>query len=228
LILFGIPSSPTAFPLARFFKEVSIDDRENLNENISVVGTKFSSNLATLFLESYRKRKEVVQSAVRRKETSVKMRNFHRKCTTAKNKSRGFWGFLKGASPTAFPFARFFKEVSIDVRENLNENISVVGTKFSSNLATFFLTLSLKLSTSCMLFAWLPMLLKYCWHKSGSAMDLDNYRGITLTSNVHKVFSKILEECIMSHLEEKNILGEAQGAFNRVGDKTQPCFSPFS
>jgi hypothetical protein len=30
----GIPSSPTAFPLARFFKEVSIDDRENLNENI--------------------------------------------------------------------------------------------------------------------------------------------------------------------------------------------------
>jgi hypothetical protein len=36
---FGIPSSPTAFPLARFFKEVSIDDRENLNENISVVGT---------------------------------------------------------------------------------------------------------------------------------------------------------------------------------------------
>jgi hypothetical protein len=21
---------------------------------------------------------------------------FHRKCTTAKNKSRGFWGFLKG------------------------------------------------------------------------------------------------------------------------------------
>jgi hypothetical protein len=46
---FGIPSSPTAFPLARFFKEVSIDVRENLNENISVVGTKFSSNLATLF-----------------------------------------------------------------------------------------------------------------------------------------------------------------------------------
>ena len=52
-------------------------------------------------------------------------------------------------------------------------------------------------------------------HKSGSAMDLDNYRGITLTSNVYKVFSKILEECIMSHLEEKNILGEAQGAFRR-------------
>lgn len=54
------------------------------------------STLGTLLAESYRKRKEVVQSAIRRKETSVKMRNFHRKCTTAKNKSRGFWGFLKG------------------------------------------------------------------------------------------------------------------------------------
>ena len=52
-------------------------------------------------------------------------------------------------------------------------------------------------------------------HKSGAAMDLDNYRGITLTSNVYKVSSKILEECIMSHLEEKNIPGEAQGAFHR-------------
>jgi hypothetical protein len=50
-------------------------------------------------------------------------------------------------TPTAFPLARFFKEVSIDARENLNENISVVETKFSSNLATLFLTLSLKLST---------------------------------------------------------------------------------
>jgi hypothetical protein len=36
------------------------------------------------------------QSAIRRRETFVKMQNFHRKCTTAKNKSRGFWGFLKG------------------------------------------------------------------------------------------------------------------------------------
>jgi hypothetical protein len=74
-----------------------------------------------------------------------------------------------------------------------------VGTKFSSNLATLFLTLSLKLSTSCMLeiipSEWKNGIIKPL-HKSGSAMDLDNYRGITLTSNVYKVFSKILEECI--------------------------------
>ena len=34
-------------------------------------------------------------------------------------------------------------------------------------------------------------------HKSGSIYDLDNYRGITLTSNVNKVFSKILETLIL-------------------------------
>jgi hypothetical protein len=44
-------------------------------------------------------------------------------------------------------------------------------------------------------------------HKSGSIYDLDNYRGSTLTSNVNKVFSKILETLIIDYLESKNILG---------------------
>ena len=48
-------------------------------------------------------------------------------------------------------------------------------------------------------------------HKSRSLHDIDNYRGITLTSNVHKVYSKVLEENIMAFLEDNNILGESQG-----------------
>ena len=52
-------------------------------------------------------------------------------------------------------------------------------------------------------------------HKSGSIYDLDNYRGITLTSNVNKVFSKILETLILDFLESNNILGETQGAFRK-------------
>ena len=31
-------------------------------------------------------------------------------------------------------------------------------------------------------------------HKSGSIIELDNYRGITLSSNVYKVFSKGLKK----------------------------------
>lgn len=52
-------------------------------------------------------------------------------------------------------------------------------------------------------------------HKSGSVYDIDNYRGITLTSNVYKVFAKVLESNIMTFLEDYNILGENQSAFRR-------------
>ena len=52
-------------------------------------------------------------------------------------------------------------------------------------------------------------------YKSGSVHDIDNYRGITLTSNMYKVYSKVLEENIMTFLEDNNILGESQGAFRR-------------
>ena len=38
-------------------------------------------------------------------------------------------------------------------------------------------------------------------HKSGSLFELDNYRGITLSSNVYKVFSKVIEEKIVSYLD---------------------------
>ena len=41
--------------------------------------------------------------------------------------------------------------------------------------------------------------------------DIDNYRGITLTSNVYKVYSRVLEENIMAFLEDNSILGENRG-----------------
>ena len=37
-------------------------------------------------------------------------------------------------------------------------------------------------------------------HKSASVYDLDNYRGITLTSNVYKIYAKILEDNVMNFL----------------------------
>jgi hypothetical protein len=72
-------------------------------------------------------------------------------------------------------------------------------------------------------------------HKGGSMYDLDNNRGITLTSNVYKVYAKIIEQSVMSYMEDNGILGEMQGAFRRkdetkkrIGDRTHPCFSPSS
>jgi hypothetical protein len=42
--------------------------------------------------------------------------------------------------------------------------------------------------------------------------DLDNYMGITLTSSVYKIYmySKILEEAVMTFLEDNAILGEVK------------------
>jgi hypothetical protein len=47
-------------------------------------------------------------------------------------------------------------------------------------------------------------------HKSASMYDLNNYRGITLTSNVYKIYASIMENTIMAFLEDKNVLGESQ------------------
>jgi hypothetical protein len=52
-------------------------------------------------------------------------------------------------------------------------------------------------------------------HKSASIYDLNNYRGITLTSNVYKIYASIMENTIMAFLEDKNVLGESQGAFRK-------------
>ena len=50
-------------------------------------------------------------------------------------------------------------------------------------------------------------------HKGGSMYNLDNYRGITLTSNVYKVYAKIIKKSVMSYMEDNGILGEVQGVF---------------
>jgi hypothetical protein len=52
-------------------------------------------------------------------------------------------------------------------------------------------------------------------HKSASIYDLNNYRGITLTSNVNKIYASIMKNTIMTFLEDKNVLGESQGAFRK-------------
>jgi hypothetical protein len=52
-------------------------------------------------------------------------------------------------------------------------------------------------------------------HKGGSMYDLDYYRDITLTSNVYKVYAKIIEQSAMSYMEDNDFLGKVQGAFRR-------------
>ena len=51
--------------------------------------------------------------------------------------------------------------------------------------------------------------------KEGSKEFLSNYRGITISSVIYKVLVSIIEKQTMTFLEEKDILGEYQGAFRK-------------
>lgn len=51
--------------------------------------------------------------------------------------------------------------------------------------------------------------------KKGDKKDLNNYRGITLTSCVSKIFNRIVCKEISNFLEDQNILSEVQGGFRK-------------
>lgn len=52
-------------------------------------------------------------------------------------------------------------------------------------------------------------------HKGGKANDLDNYRGISITSNMYKLYAAVVEKQLMLFLEDHDILGELNGAYRR-------------
>jgi hypothetical protein len=52
-------------------------------------------------------------------------------------------------------------------------------------------------------------------HKKGSKNNLNNYRGITLTSCVSKVFNRIISKSISSFVEDHQLLSEIQGGFRK-------------
>ena len=52
-------------------------------------------------------------------------------------------------------------------------------------------------------------------HKSGDRSDPNNYRGITSSNNISKLFNRILNERLVKYLQKKKILSEEQIGFKR-------------
>ena len=50
-------------------------------------------------------------------------------------------------------------------------------------------------------------------YKGKSKQSLDNYRGIAITSNIGKLFCRIMGKRLQNIVEERNWLGEIQAAF---------------
>jgi hypothetical protein len=61
-------------------------------------------------------------------------------------------------------------------------------------------------------------------HKSGDAADPNNYRGITITSSVGKVFNSILNERLDSFLKQNNIIDDCQIGFTRKARTSDHMF----
>ena len=52
-------------------------------------------------------------------------------------------------------------------------------------------------------------------YKAGNHEDLNNYRGITISSVIYKILVTIIESQVMDFVEHRNLLGEYQGAFRK-------------
>ena len=61
-------------------------------------------------------------------------------------------------------------------------------------------------------------------HKGGSVHDLDNYRGIAITSNVGKVFTKIIANRLQEDVEDRELLGQSQFGFRKNKSTSDAIF----
>jgi len=61
-------------------------------------------------------------------------------------------------------------------------------------------------------------------HKGGDRELLDNYRGITINSNLGKLFTRIIGRRLEDDVEERGLLGEIQHAFRRGRRGTDALF----
>jgi hypothetical protein len=61
-------------------------------------------------------------------------------------------------------------------------------------------------------------------HKSGDAADPNNYRGITITSSVGRVFNRFLNERLDSFLKLNNIIDDCQIGFTRKARTSDHMF----
>ncbi len=103
-----------------------------------------------------------------------------------------------------------------------NEFLKHGGTQMTKSIASLFRLCALleQFPTE-----WQQGIIKPI-HKSGDRGCLNNYRGITIASNVYKAFASLAENQIMQFAEENNLFGEYQGAFRKNRRLEDHIFTP--
>jgi len=92
-----------------------------------------------------------------------------------------------------------------------NELLKNGGNAMASSLFKLFKRLSI---LECIPDQWNEGIIVPIF-KKGDARNLDNYRGITLTSCVSKVYNRILAQTVSKFVEDNNILTDIQGSFRK-------------
>jgi hypothetical protein len=62
-------------------------------------------------------------------------------------------------------------------------------------------------------------------HKAGQEDDLDNYRGITINSNIGKLFARIIGKRMEEDVELRGLLGQMQHGFRKGWRATDAVFT---
>lgn len=115
--------------------------------------------------------------------------------------------------------------------QSLNSNKNSLGPDFISNkmiknLAPKILNLLLILFNKCFNTGTLPSLWKHSItipiHKSGKTKnDVNNYRPIALTSNICKLFEKIIQDRLLFFCNSNNIIPQNQAGFRKGRSTTE-------
>ena len=227
-----------------------------------------------------------IQIAIKQKHYERASRNFYRKLSFAKNKTKAFWDFVKGnKKSTIYPshiidptaksnlldsraeinqalethFGNIGKDstlteskkrfvekelgkIEIEMNDSLNmTTVKITKDQISTQIRKLksgkscgidnILNEFLKNGGECILTTLTDLFIYFTdseslpdeWreglikpiHKSRPLNNLDNYKGITLTSNVYKKYASIIENNVMDHLEANKVVGENQGVFRK-------------
>ena len=62
-------------------------------------------------------------------------------------------------------------------------------------------------------------------HKKGCKQDPSNYRGISVTSNLGKLFNKIIHNRLINYIKENNLISENQIGFKEKARTSDHIFT---
>lgn len=124
-------------------------------------------------------------------------------------------------TPLDYPISiREIKEVIFKLKNGKAVSCDKVSNEMIKYSADFMLPALVKLfnyilQTSVVPDSWKLGYITPIFKKKGDKLDPNNYRGITVTSSLGKVFSSVLNNRLIKYLQDNNIISDCQNGFKK-------------